>query len=93
MVKALPGDDNARVTTADMEFSHPIFNRSLTRATLQHIGGNDSWFKNGRTDFVSSWRNLYLTKRQGLDCEVRDPGDCNQVVVLRTARSSERFTS
>ena len=63
--KALPGDDNARITTGDMDFSYPIFNRSLTRAVLQHSGGNDSWFKNGRTDFVSSWRNVYLRKRSG----------------------------
>ncbi len=63
MVKALPDDNNARVTTADMDFSYPIFDRSLTRAILQHSGGNDSWFKSGRTDFVSSWRNVYLRKR------------------------------
>ncbi len=63
MVEALPGDNHARVTAADMDFSYPVFNRSFTRAILQHSGGNDSWFKSGRTDFVSSWRNVYLRKR------------------------------
>jgi hypothetical protein len=63
--RTLPGDDNARVTTADMDFSYPIFNRNLTRAVLQHSGGNNSWFRNDRTDFVSSWRNVYLRKRNG----------------------------
>ena len=65
MVKALSDDHNARVTTADMDFSYPIFNRNFTRAILRHSGGNDSWFKNGRTDFVSSWRNVYLRKTNG----------------------------
>lgn len=62
---ALSGDGNARITTADMDFSYPIFNRSLKRAILQHSGGNDIWFKNGKTDFVSSWRYVYLRKRHG----------------------------
>jgi len=38
----------------------------LKRAILQHSGGNDIWFKNGRTDFVSSWRYVYLRKRHGV---------------------------
>jgi hypothetical protein len=63
---ALAGGDNARISTADMDFSYPIFNRGLTRAVLQHSGGNDSWLKNGKSDFVSSWRYVYLRKRHGV---------------------------
>jgi hypothetical protein len=40
IAKGLSGDDSVHVTTADMSFSYPIFNRSLTRATLQHEGAN-----------------------------------------------------
>lgn len=65
MAKALPGDDHARINTADMDFSYPIFNRGLMRATLQHTGGNNAWFKDGKTDFVWSWRNVYLKKVNG----------------------------
>jgi hypothetical protein len=63
--RALPGDDNERITTADMDFSYPVFARGRTRAILQHSGGNDSWFKNGKSDFISSWRYVYLRKRRG----------------------------
>jgi hypothetical protein len=38
VANGLSGDDSAGVTTADMSFSYPIFNRSLTRTTLQHEG-------------------------------------------------------
>lgn len=64
--RALPGDDHARITTADMDFSYPVFARGRRRAILQHSGGNDVWFKNGKSDFVSSWRYVYLRKRRGV---------------------------
>jgi len=65
MAKALPGDDHARINTANMDFTYPIFNRRLNRAALQHTGGNDAWFKSGKTDFVWSWRNVHLRKMEG----------------------------
>jgi hypothetical protein len=64
MALALP-DDHARIVTADMIFSYPIFSRNFTRAVLQHTGGNDSYLRDGRTDFVSSWRYVYLAKTRG----------------------------
>jgi hypothetical protein len=64
--KGLSGGDFASITTADMSFSYPVFNRSLTRATLQHDGGNKHWFKSGREDFVSSWRVIHLKKAKGV---------------------------
>lgn len=62
----LPGDDHAGITTADVDFSYPVFARDRRRAILQHSGGNDIWFKNGKSDFVSSWRYVYLRKRHGI---------------------------
>ena len=59
-----PGS-RATLVTADMHFSYPIFSRNFTRAILQHTGGNDVYFKDGRTDFVYSWRYVYLTKTRG----------------------------
>jgi hypothetical protein len=47
VAKGLSGDDSVHVTTADMSFSCPIFNRSLRRATLQHEGANTRWLKSG----------------------------------------------
>ena len=64
--RELPGDGNPRITTADMDFSYPIFARGGRRAIVQHSGGNDSWFRNGKSDFVSSWRYVYLRKRHGV---------------------------
>jgi hypothetical protein len=64
MAKALP-DDHARIVTADMVFSYPIFSRNFTHAVLQHTGGNDSYLRDGQTDFVSSWRYVYLVKTRG----------------------------
>jgi hypothetical protein len=64
MAKDLSGDDHAEIRTADTDFSYPIFNRDLTRATLQHSGRNDGWYKNGKRDLVASWRNVYLTKEK-----------------------------
>jgi hypothetical protein len=64
--KGLSGDDFARVTIADMTFSYPIFNRSLTRAWLDHEGGNTSWFKSGKKDFVASWGVVRLKKAKGV---------------------------
>jgi hypothetical protein len=64
MAKNLSGD-RTRIVTADMHFSYPIFSRNFTRAILQHTGGNDVYFADGRSDFVSSWRYVYLTKTRG----------------------------
>jgi len=64
--RELPGDDHAGITTADVDFSYPVFARGGRRALLQHSGGNDTWFKNGKSDFVSSWRYVYLRKRHGV---------------------------
>jgi hypothetical protein len=64
--RVLPGDDNAGIRTADMDFSYPVFARGRRRAIVQHSGGNDVWFKNGKSDFVSSWRYVYLRKRDGV---------------------------
>jgi hypothetical protein len=66
VAKGLRGDDFAGVTTGDMSFSYPIFNRGLTRATLDHEGANTHWFKSGKTDFVSSWRVIRLKKAKGV---------------------------
>jgi hypothetical protein len=41
------------VRTADMSFTYPIFNRSLTRTTLQHEGMNTRWDESGMAGFVS----------------------------------------
>jgi len=68
MAKDLPeSSPGGRTTliTADMHFSYPIFSRNFTRAILQHTGGNDVYFADGRTDFVSSWRYVYLTRIRG----------------------------
>jgi hypothetical protein len=51
LAKALPDDDHPQIKTADMIFSYPIFNRSLTRAQLAHEGGNHFLYKNGRGAF------------------------------------------
>jgi hypothetical protein len=64
MAKSLPGGRTTLIT-ADMHFSYPIFSRNFTRAILQHTGGNDVYFADGRSDFVSSWRYVYLTKTRG----------------------------
>ena len=64
IAKALRGAHD-RIVTAEMIFSYPIFSRNFTRAVLQHTGGNAAYFADGRTDFVSSWRYVYLTKRRG----------------------------
>jgi len=66
VARGLSGDDFVSVTTADMSFSYPIFNRGLTRATLKHEGLNAHWFKSGKTDFVGSWRVVRLKKAKGV---------------------------
>ena len=66
VAKGLSGGDFASVKTADMSFSYPIFNRGLTRATLQHEGVNTRWLKSGEKDFVSSWRVIRLKKAKGV---------------------------
>ena len=64
MAKNLAGGRTTLIT-ADMHFSYPIFSRNFTRAILQHTGGNDVYFADGRSDFVSSWRYVYLRKTRG----------------------------
>jgi hypothetical protein len=64
MAKSLPSGRTTLIT-ADMHFSYPIFSRNFTRAILQHTGGNDIYFADGRSDFVSSWRYVYLSKTRG----------------------------
>jgi hypothetical protein len=55
-----------------MSFSSPIFNRSLTRATLQNEGSHTSWYKNDKTClfvrscFSISMRVIRLKKAKGV---------------------------
>jgi len=63
--KKLDGDDHAHITTGDLSLTYPIFNSRLTRAKIQREGRNDSWYKNGKGDFVASWGLIYLIKKKG----------------------------
>lgn len=65
MAKKLAGQDRPFITTANTSFTYPVFNASLTRATVDTQGGNDQWTPDGPGDFVGSGHKIYLAKKHG----------------------------
>lgn len=63
--RAQHGPDGGHVTTADLTLTYPIFSADHTRARLQRVGRNQTWFKNGKTIFAASGGVIHLTKRKG----------------------------
>ncbi|WP_036839426.1 hypothetical protein [Pleomorphomonas oryzae] len=65
MAKKLAGAAKPYLNTADTTFTYPIFNRDLSRATVEREGGNDQWTPDGPGDFVASGTKIFLEKKGG----------------------------
>lgn len=65
MAKSLAGRAKPYLDTANTSFSYPVFNKSLSRATIMKEGGNDRWTPEGAGDFVGSGTRIFLEKKHG----------------------------